>query len=322
MAHLDKKKSKERKTSIIDFHYIFFGRHKHEKQVRYFTVFIFFLIFVSVLAFYLQPQQQIQQQPQERVTNIPDDVGDIVAQYRKDSDPNILSNYESDLRAMLAKDSKNDEAALSLASLLLFQERRDEALSVLVQVKPQKPMNGHGQTLMQGKILEEMGDLEGAKNAYLSGIRNYPPARAEHYYRLAEIYRKEENLVSAEEILRQGLANFPVSSAIISHLADVLAEEGKTAEAQNILDRNIGTFENIYARNQNPSLPYHIANLYFAQGMFWAKQSMPDKAIESFLKVYASNQAHIIKALNQALDEGALNNIATHPAILNAREEI
>lgn len=40
MAHLDKKRSEEKEIPIVDFDYIFYGRHKH-RAAKYFTVFFY-----------------------------------------------------------------------------------------------------------------------------------------------------------------------------------------------------------------------------------------------------------------------------------------
>ena len=58
MPHIDKRKSREKGTPIIDFGYIFFGRHRKEREVKYFTVFVFSVILITLAAFYLQPQAQ------------------------------------------------------------------------------------------------------------------------------------------------------------------------------------------------------------------------------------------------------------------------
>jgi len=59
MVHLNKKKSKKG-VPVIDYNYIFFGRHKEHKAAKYFTAFV--LVFVVLfVAFYL-PNIQVEQQ--------------------------------------------------------------------------------------------------------------------------------------------------------------------------------------------------------------------------------------------------------------------
>ncbi len=72
MVRLDKKKTREKGVPVVDFQYVFFGRHKGNNAVKYLTVFVFLIILVSVAAFWLQapaatynPQQNNQQTQQQ-----------------------------------------------------------------------------------------------------------------------------------------------------------------------------------------------------------------------------------------------------------------
>lgn len=160
-----------------------------------------------------------------------------------------------------------------------------------------------------GLCYANLGDEEKAEKNYLKA-QELNPKLAQTYINLADIYYKQKDMASGEELMAQGIYEIPDNLVLRHYLARFYMEDAKADlaidELEHILEKQpdnydvyydlarvhfelgnwdcaIENFENVLEyKSENPLIYYSLAQAYEAN-------DETDKAISNYLKAIAHN---------------------------------
>jgi len=165
------------------------------------------------------------------------------------------------------------DAYLSLASLYVRLKTKDKALRIAGDLAKQKPDSPVG-PMLQGMILESMGQYAGAMAAYEQVLRSRPdfgPAANNLAYLALEHGNDPQTALRLAETARQQLPDHPA-------VADTL---GWVYEKMDLHDKAVNLFlEALEGLPGQPTIHYHL-------GVAYASQGKNDLARKSFARALA-----------------------------------
>ncbi len=138
---------------------------------------------------------------------------------------------------ILASGSKDNDARLLLAILLIEDGDAARGLSLLELIVASAPKNARARHAL-GKALARLG-RSGEAVAHLERVIALQPANIDAYLDLGGIHLRCQQMPAAERVLRQALAAAPRHPAVLSNLGGLLAAHGDAAEAIALLRRAV-----------------------------------------------------------------------------------
>jgi Flp pilus assembly protein TadD len=138
---------------------------------------------------------------------------------------------------ILASGSKDNDARLLLAILLIEDGNAARGLSLLELIVASAPNNARARHAL-GKALARLG-RSGEAVTHLEQVIAQQPANIDAYLDLGGIHLRCQQAPAAERVLRQALAAAPEHPAVLSNLGGLLAAQGNAAEAIALLRRAV-----------------------------------------------------------------------------------
>jgi len=138
---------------------------------------------------------------------------------------------------ILASGSKDNDARLLLAILLIEDGDAGRGLSLLELIVASAPNNARARHAL-GKALARLG-RSGEAVTHLEQVIAQQPLNIDAYLDLGGIHLRCQQTPAAERVLRQALAAAPQHPAVLSNLGGLLAANGNAAEGIGLLRRAV-----------------------------------------------------------------------------------
>lgn len=164
------------------------------------------------------------------------------------------SRAEQILWRLVSDHSQYDSAWSALFELYLQNQSPDEARKVLVQWLNANPGSIDARVL-QAEVTAQEGDLSSAQDLLLKLFNDHPDSD-DVIAALVAIYRRADQLDPFIVRLEDMRSRHPSNRTVVQWLVELYAREGRTAEADRVLDQTRAAVGN------DPDLLYQLAHLY------------------------------------------------------------
>ena len=150
---------------------------------------------------------------------------------------------------ILASGSKNNDARLLLAILLIEDGDATRGISLLEMIVTSAPSNARARHAL-GKALARVGrSSEGV--SHLEQVIAQQPGNIDAYLDLGGIHLRCQRTPAAERVLREALAVAPQHPGVLGNLGGLLSAQGDTAEAIALLRRAVAASPRTAAAHYN-----------------------------------------------------------------------